>query len=167
MLLSEFNDIKKLNREAFKKFFNCDVSYDSSFLFISNDEIAEKAYFDRKDYNEYGDSYATKEEEFEGMRLSKNKIEFFKEGEFHGLFIELLRENTLKVTFIKRCNSFTEEISPLYEDFRDNKFFFRYDFERLDSNFSKVKVKNFLVKNFNFFKESIEKCNNLLNSKLF
>ena len=52
MLLSEFNDIKKLNREAFKKFFNCDVSYDSSFLFISNDEIAEKAYFDRKDYDE-------------------------------------------------------------------------------------------------------------------
>lgn len=167
MLLSEFNDIKKLNNEAFKKFFNCDVSYDSSFLFINNDEISEKAYFAREDYNEYGDSYAAKKEELEGMRLSKNKIEFFKEGEFHGLVIELIKENTLKVTFTKGCNRFTEEISPLYEDFRDNKFIFRYDFERLDSNFSKVKVKNFLVKNFNFFKESIEKCNNLLNSKLF
>lgn len=163
MLLSEFNDIKKLNSEAFKKFFDCNVSYNTSFLFINNDEISEKAYFGRTDYDEYGDSYATKEEEFEGMRLSKNKIEFFKEGEFHGLVIELVKKDTLKVTFIKGCNRFTEEISPLYEDF----IFFRYDFKRLDSNFSKIKVKNFLVKNFNFFKESIEKCNNLLNSKLF
>ena len=167
MLLSEFNEIKKLNSEEFKKFFDCNVSYDSSFLFINNDEISEKAYFDRKDYDKYGDSYNTQKEEFEGMRLSKNKIEFFKEGEFHGLVIELLRENTLKVTFTKGCNRFTEEISPLYEDSSDNIFFFRYDFERLDSNFSKIKVKNFLVKNFNLFKESIEKCNNLLNSKLF
>lgn len=166
MLLSEFNDIKKLNSEAFKKFFNCNVSYNTSFLFINNDEISEKAYFYRKHYGEYGDSSSTKEDEFEGIRLSKNKIEFFKEGEFHGLVIELLKENTLKVTFIKGCNSFTEEIS-LSEYSKDPIFIFRYDFERLDSNFSKIKVKNFLVKNFNFFKENIEKCNNLLNSKLF
>lgn len=167
MLLSEFNEIKKLNSAAFKKFFGINESYNPSFLFINNDEISERAYFDRKDYDEYGCSYDSKEEEFEGIRLTKNKIEFFKEGKFHGLVIELVRKDTLKVTFIKGCNSFTEEISPLYEDSRDNIFFFRYDFERLDSNFSKIKVKNFLVKNFNFFKESIEKCNNLLNSKLF
>lgn len=167
MLLSEFNEIKKLNSAAFKKFFGINESYNPSFLFINNDEISEKAYFDRTDYDDYGEPYAAKEDEFEGIRLSKNKIEFFKEGEFHGLVIELLRENTLKVTFIKGCKRFTEEISPLFEDFRDNILFFRYDFKMLDSNFSKIKVKNFLVKNFNFFKENIEKCNNLLNSKLF
>ena len=166
MLLSGFNDIKKLNSEAFKKFFDCDVSYDSSFLSVSADEISEKRYFSEEIYSNEGDSDTIKVDDFEGIRLSKNKIEFFKRGELYGLSIERLKEDKFKVTFKAGYNSFTEEIL-LFEVRGEPRFLFCYDFKRLDSKFSKVKVKNFLVKNFNLFKESIEKCNNLLDSKLF
>ena len=106
-------------------------------------------------------------DDFEGIRLSKNKIEFFKRGELYGLSIERLKEDKFKVTFKAGfCNSFTEEIL-LFEVQGEPRFLFCYDFKRLYSKFSKVKVKNFLVKNFNLFKESIEKCNDLLDSKLF
>lgn len=165
MLLKDFNDIKKLNIECFKKFCGCDVSYDSSFLSISVNEIAEKSYFDDKIYSDEGDSAIIKVDELEGMKLSRNKIEFFKNGELHGLSIERLKENKFKVTFKAVSNGFTEEI--LLSEIGGAHFLFMHDFERLDSNFSKVKVKNFLVKNFNLFKESIEKCNDLLDSKLF
>lgn len=166
MLLKDFNDIKKLNKDCFKKFYGCAVSYDSSFLSISENEIAEKSYFDDKIYSDEGDSAIIKVDELEGMKLSRNKIEFFKAGELHGLSIERVKEYRFKVTFKAVSNGFTEEIY-LSGIVGGPQFLFIHGFERLDSNFSKVKVKNFLVKNFNLFKESIEKCNNLLDSKLF
>ena len=166
MLLSGFNDIKKLNKRLFKKFFDCDVSYDSSFLALSADEISERKYFGEEIYSDEGDSDTIKVGDFEGIRLSKNKIEFFKKGELCGLSIERLKEDKFKVTFKAGDSSFTEEIS-LLKICGEPRFFFGYDFERLDSNFSKVKVKNFLVKNFNLFKESVEECDKVLGLKLF
>lgn len=144
--------------------FKLPVDFKTQFAAISDDTIAEKAY--------YGILYDGSEETFEidedfedGIKITRDKIEFYRFGEPNGLFLELIEDNhtRIKIGFYLSGRQIFGEMYYEWDCLGKKEYNFRNSLANHNESFiSKIKFKNLLVKNFDLFKDFIKNSNEYL-----
>ncbi len=161
--------IKELNNEIIKKMlkelpsFNIPVDYKSSCTVFEEGTIAEKARYPERIEHEFGD-FDVWDYYDDGIKISQNKIEFFKEGSPNGLSISI-KDKYLQISFsLADRLVFTEQCYDL-DCLGKFTISYSYNLSRVNETFmSKRKIKNLIEKNYIFFKEAIDECNILLSN---
>lgn len=168
---TKIQEIKDFNNDLISKMlkacpdFNLKVNYRTQFVVFKDNSIRECAYYPTKiDAYEYG-MIDMDEDALDGISISHNKIEFFRNDRRNGLSIELIEDNEtrIKIRFdLQDRNIFVEDYYT-YDCFGSRAFIFINDLNRFNDSFTtKIKLKNLLTKNFDLFKDFIKSSNEYL-----
>lgn len=168
---TKIQEIKDFNNDLIAKMlkacpdFNLKVNYRTQFVIFKDNSIRESAYYPTKiDAYEYG-MIDIDEDALDGISISHNKIEFFRNDRRNGLSIELIEDNEtrIKIRFDLQDRNIFDEDYYAYDCFGKRAFNFRNDLNHFNDSFTtKIKLKNFLTKNFDLFKDFIKSSNEYL-----
>ncbi len=168
---TKIQEIKDFNNDLISKmlkacpYFNLKVNYRTQFIIFKDNSIRESAYYPTKiDAYEYG-MIDVDEDALDGISISHNKIEFFRNDRRNGLSIELIEDNEtrIKIRFDLQDRGIFDEDYYAYDCFGSRAFIFRNDLNHFNDSFTtKIKLKNFLTKNFDLFKDFIKSSNEYL-----
>ncbi|EAJ4656300.1 hypothetical protein CYA84_08855 [Campylobacter coli] len=168
---TKIQEIKDFNNDLISKMlkacpdFNLKVNYRTQFVVFKDNSIRECAYYPTKiDAYEYG-MIDMDEDALDGISISHNKIEFFRNDRRNGLSIELIEddETRIKIRFDLQDRNIFDEDYHAWDCFGSRAFNFRNDLNRFNDSFTtKIKLKNFLTKNFDLFKDFIKSSNEYL-----
>ncbi|EBF5808922.1 hypothetical protein FI575_08810 [Campylobacter coli] len=168
---TKIQEIKYFNNDLIAKMlkacpdFNLKVNYRTQFIIFKDNSIRESAYYPTKiDAYEYG-MIDMDEDALDGISISHNKIEFFRNDRRNGLSIELIEDNEtrIKIRFDLQDRGIFDEDYYAYDCFGSRAFIFRNDLNHFNDSFTtKIKLKNFLTKNFDLFKDFIKSSNEYL-----
>ncbi|EAJ2432545.1 hypothetical protein CJY16_05320 [Campylobacter coli] len=171
---TKIQEIKDFNNDLISKMlkacpdFNLKVNYRTQFIIIKDNSIRESAYYPTKiDAYEYG-MITIDEDALDGISISHNKIEFFRNDRRNGMSIELIEDNEtrikIKIRFDLQDRNIFDETYYAWDCFGSRAFTFINDLNRFNDSFTtKIKLKNFLTKNFDLFKDFIKSSNEYLN----
>ncbi|CBJ93948.1 hypothetical phage protein [Campylobacter phage CP220] len=169
---AKIQEIKDFNNDLIAKMlkacpdFNLKVNYRTQFIIIKDNSIRESAYY-RTEIDAYeAGMIEIDEDALDGISISHNKIEFFRNDRRNGLSIELIEDNEtrIKIRFDLQDRNIFDEDYYAYDCFGSRAFIFRNDLNRFNDSFTtKIKLKNFLTKNFDLFKDFIKSSNEYLN----
>ncbi|ECC1278864.1 hypothetical protein HXS02_001690 [Campylobacter coli] len=168
---TKIQEIKDFNNDLIAKMlkacpdFDLKVNYRTQFVVFKDNSIRECAYYPTKiDAYEYG-MIDIDEDALDGISISHNKIEFFRNDRRNGLSIELIEDNEtrIKIRFDLQDRNIFDEYYYAWDCFGKRAFNFRNDLNRFNDSFTtKIKLKNFLTKNFDLFKDFIKSSNEYL-----
>lgn len=168
---TKIQEIKDFNNDLISKMlkacpdFNLKVNYRTQFVVFKDNSIRECAYYPTKiDAYEYG-MIDMDEDALDGISISHNKIEFFRNDRHNGLSIELIEDNEtrIKIRFDFQDRNIFDETYYTYDCFGSRAFIFINDLNRFNDSFTtKIKLKNLLTKNFDLFKDFIKSSNEYL-----
>lgn len=168
---TKIQEIKDFNNDLIAKMlkacpdFDLKVNYRTQFVVFKDNSIRESAYYPTKiDAYEYG-MIEIDEDALDGISISHNKIEFFRNDRCNGLSIELIEddETRIKIRFDLQDRNIFDENYYAWDCFGKRAFTFRNDLNRFNDSFtSRIKLKNFLTKNFDLFKDFIKSSNEYL-----
>ncbi|EAI5067630.1 hypothetical protein BHV26_09310 [Campylobacter coli] len=168
---TKIQEIKDFNNDLISKMlkacpdFDLKVNYRTQFVIIKDNSIMESAYYPTKiDAYEYG-VIDIDEDALDGISISHNKIEFFRNDRRNGLSIELIEDNEtrIKIRFDLQDRNIFDETYYAWDCFGKRAFTFRNDLNRFNDGFTtKIKLKNLLTKNFDLFKDFIKSSNEYL-----
>lgn len=169
---TKIQEIKDFNNDLIAKMlkacpdFNLKVNYRTQFVIFKDNSIRESAYYLTKiDAYEAG-MIEIDEDALDGIAISHNKIEFFRNDRRNGLAIELIEDNEtrIKIRFDLQDRNIFDETYYAWDCFGKRAFTFINDLNRFNDSFTtKIKLKNFLTKNFDLFKDFIKSSNEYLN----
>lgn len=167
----KIQEIKDFNNDLISKMlkacpdFNLKVNYRTQFIIFKDNSIRESAYYHTEiDAYEYG-MIDIDEDASDGISISHNKIEFFRNDRRNGLSIELIEDNEtrIKIRFDLQDRNIFDEDYYAYDCFGKRAFIFINDLNCFNDSFTtKIKLKNFLTKNFDLFKDFIKSSNEYL-----
>lgn len=170
---TKIQEIKDFNNDLITKMlkacpdFDLKVRYRTQFVIIKDDSIMESAYYPTKiDTYEEGE-IKVDVDALDGISISRNKIEFFRNNRRNGLSIELIEDNEtrIKIRFDLQDRNIFDETYYAWDCLGSRTYTFRYDNQRFNGCFiTKTKLKNFLTKNFDLFKDFIKSSNEYLDS---
>ncbi|RTH89304.1 hypothetical protein C3I33_09280 [Campylobacter jejuni] len=168
---TKIQEIKDFNNDLISKMlknnphFDLKVDYRTQFVVFKDNSIIESAYYPTKIATcEYG-VIEVDEDASDGISISHNKIEFFRNGVPNGLAIELIEDNEtrIKIRFDLQDRNIFYENYYAWDCLGKRAFTFRNDLNRFNDRFmTKIKLKNFLTKNFDLFKDFIKSSNEYL-----
>lgn len=168
---TKIQEIKDFNNDLISKMlkacpdFNLKVNYRTQFIIFKDNSIRESAYYPTKiDDYEYG-KIEIDEDALDGISISHNKIEFFRNDRRNGLSIELIEDNEtrIKIRFDLQDRNIFDETYYAWDCLGKRAFTFINDLNRFNDGFTtKIKLKNFLTKNFDLFKDFIKISNEYL-----
>lgn len=168
---TKIQEIKDFNNDLIAKMlkacpdFDLKVHYRTQFVVFKDNSIRESAYYLTEiDAYECG-PIEIDEDALDGISISHNKIEFFRNDRRNGLSIELIEDNEtrIKIRFDLQDRNIFDEDYYAYDCFGKRAFIFRNDLNHFNDSFTtKIKLKNFLTKNFDLFKDFIKSSNEYL-----